>query len=141
MHSERCTVLAHGNGSFPSDQPLTLGQELVERPSAEHVEVIKEVAQCETQQVQKQENKPEPQLVERIDETRLTETHDHIFEVPRSIARRSSSRFQRQRFSSWRDMFKVPVLRAASQTGKVDAKWCMPTRLADWTREPQGSKW
>ena len=51
--SARCVVLARGNGSFPADQPLTLGQELVERPSAEHVEAIKEVAQCETQQVQK----------------------------------------------------------------------------------------
>ena len=46
MHSERCTVLAHRNGSFPADQPLTLGQELVERLSAEHVEVIKEGAQA-----------------------------------------------------------------------------------------------
>ena len=41
-------------GPYPADQPLTLGLELVERPSAEHVEVIKEVAQYEAQQVQKQ---------------------------------------------------------------------------------------
>ena len=101
MHSDRCIVLAHVHGSFPADQPLTLGQELVERLSAEHVEVIKEVSQCETQQVQKQMNQtPELQLVKRIEEVPLAETYDHIFEVPRWIPTAS----KRQRFNSWRDM-------------------------------------
>ena len=55
-------------------------------------EVIKEVAKYETQQV----TKHELQLVERIGEMPWTETHDHIFEVPRSNVGRSSSRFRRR---------------------------------------------
>ena len=60
----------------------------MERSSTEHVEVIKEVAQHETQQVQKRVPKHELQLVERINEMPLTKTLGHIFEVPRSIAGR-----------------------------------------------------
>ena len=49
---------------------VTLRVEVVVRPVTECVEVIKEVARNETQQVQKQVTKPELQLVERIDEMR-----------------------------------------------------------------------
>ena len=92
MHSERCTVLAHGNGSFPRPLVRSLWND---RPLNTFMSSSRTGA--------KQENRPEPQLVERIDGMLLIEIHDHIFQVPRSIARTSSSRFQRQRFSSWRD--------------------------------------
>ena len=42
----------------------------MERPITEYVDVIEEVARNETQQAQKQMTKPEPHLVERIDEVR-----------------------------------------------------------------------
>ena len=53
-----------------ADQPLTLSQELEERPATEYGDVIQEVARNETQQVQKQVTKPELQCVERIHEMR-----------------------------------------------------------------------
>ena len=63
-------MLAMGASLPPADQPLTLSQELEERPVTEHGEVIQEVARNETQQVQKQMTKPDLQLVERIAEMR-----------------------------------------------------------------------
>ena len=44
----------HESEPFPADRPLTLSQELEERPVTEHVEVIQEVAWNEAQQVRKQ---------------------------------------------------------------------------------------
>ena len=42
MHSERCTVLAHGNGSFPAYQLLTLGPS---RPLSEMQQAQKQMTQ------------------------------------------------------------------------------------------------
>ena len=67
-HLERSVVLAMG-AAFSSRSALTK-RELAERPITEYVDVIQEVARNETQQAQMQMTKPEPHLVEGIDEMR-----------------------------------------------------------------------
>ena len=60
----RCESLSSRSALGPSAKSLKKNQ------SPKNVKVIQEVARNETQQVRKQMTRPEPQLVERIDEKR-----------------------------------------------------------------------
>ena len=87
----------HASERFSSRSAFEpLSQEHEERPVTKCEDVIQEVARNETQQVQQQETKPEPQLVARIDEMRSM----NVDEVPVIEFERSSNRFRKWRLTN-----------------------------------------